>query len=131
MLGPIAHPIALWRARTHSVKRDLFAIYLALRDPRTPAAAKAVGIAIIAYVFWPIDVILDIIPILGGLDDLLVVPAGIALVQRMIPPAILEQHRADADRRVRKWRGITITLVLGTIWLVSSALTLWFVAGRL
>ena len=74
------------KSRARALKHEAFAVYLAAKDPRTPWYAKAVAFLTIAYAFSPIDLIPDFIPILGYLDDLFIVPAGIALAVRLIPP---------------------------------------------
>src|SRR5262245_44473086 len=78
------------------IKRDVHPLYLACRDPRVPWYAKALGAAVAAYALSPIDLIPDFVPVLGYLDDLIIVPAGIVLVVRLIPPEIMAQHRAAA-----------------------------------
>jgi uncharacterized membrane protein YkvA (DUF1232 family) len=107
------------------IKRDAHALYLAARDPRVPWYAKALAIAVAAYALSPIDLIPDFVPVLGYVDDLIIVPAGIALVIRLIPPEIMAQHRAMAiavqDRPVSRAAGVTIV----TIWIVAIGLTLW------
>ena len=69
-------------------------LYHACRDPRTPWAAKALGVAVIAYALSPIDLIPDFIPVIGWIDDLLLVPLGLLAVRSMIPKAVLEEYRA-------------------------------------
>ena len=86
-----------WKHWARAIRRDAHALYLAARDPRVPWYAKAVAIAVAAYALSPIDLIPDFIPVLGYLDDLIIVPLGIALVVRMIPPPIMAEHRATAD----------------------------------
>ena len=79
------------------------ALALAARDPRTPWSARVVALAVTAYAFSPIDLIPDFIPVLGLLDDILIVPAGIWLVVRLIPPELMATYRseaASAERRV-------------------------------
>ena len=80
-----------------SLRRDLHAVYLAARDPRVPWHAKAVALLVAGYALSPIDLIPDFIPVLGYLDDLIIVPLGILLAVRLIPPAILQEHRAAAE----------------------------------
>ena len=75
------------------MKHEAFAVYLAAKDPRTPWYAKAVAFCTIAYALSPIDLIPDFIPILGYLDDLTLVPAGIALAIRLIPAEVLAEAR--------------------------------------
>ncbi len=74
-----------------AVKTDLVAVYLAGRDPRTPPLAKVVAIITVAYALSPIDLIPDFIPVLGYLDDLIVVPLGLMIVIRMIPADLLRE----------------------------------------
>jgi uncharacterized membrane protein YkvA (DUF1232 family) len=85
------------RAWARSLKRDTHAVWLAARDPRTPWYAKVLGIAIAAYALSPIDLIPDFIPVLGLLDDLLIVPLGLWLTLKMIPPEVMATHRAAAE----------------------------------
>jgi uncharacterized membrane protein YkvA (DUF1232 family) len=75
-----------WKQWARLIKRDTHALYLAARDPRVPWYAKVLAVAITAYALSPIDLIPDLIPVLGYLDDLILVPLGIALVVQMIPP---------------------------------------------
>ncbi len=106
----------------HRIRIEAHAVWLAVRDPRTPIAARLVGLAVAAYAFSPIDLIPDFIPVLGLLDDIVVVPAGVWLFARMVPPALLAEHRATAaeaaTRPVSKaGLAIVVTLWLGAAWL--------------
>ena len=111
-------------ART--LKRDVHAVYLAARDPHTPWYAKALAFAVAAYALSPIDLIPDFIPVLGYVDDLLIVPLGIALVIRLIPAEVMEKHRALAalaqDRPVSRAAAIIIVL----LWVASGMLIGWW-----
>ena len=82
-----------------AVKRDAVALYIASRDPRTPWLTKAVALAVAAYAMSPIDLIPDFIPVLGHLDDLVIVPLGILLVVRLIPGELISEFRASASGR--------------------------------
>src|SRR6266542_4753040 len=84
------------------IKRDIYALYLAVRDPRTPWYAKVVAACVVAYALSPIDLIPDFIPVLGYLDDVIIVPAGILLTVRLIPTGLMEEFRAEAARRERR-----------------------------
>jgi uncharacterized membrane protein YkvA (DUF1232 family) len=84
-------------ART--IKRDVHAIGLATRDPRVPWYAKMMAATVVAYALSPIDLIPDFIPVLGYLDDLVIVPAGILLTARLIPADLLNEFRALAEKR--------------------------------
>ncbi|HTH27548.1 MAG TPA: DUF1232 domain-containing protein, partial [Sphingobium sp.] len=75
------------------IKRDVLALWIAARDPRTPLLAKAMAGAVAAYALSPIDLIPDVIPVLGYLDDLLILPLGIMLAVRMIPAPLLAEFR--------------------------------------
>src|SRR4030095_5659177 len=107
------------------VKRDAHAIYLAARDPRVPWYAKALALCVAGYALSPIDLIPDFVPVLGYLDDVIIVPLGILLVVRLIPPEIMAEHRAWAaapqDRPVSRTAAIVIVL----IWLTCIALAGW------
>jgi uncharacterized membrane protein YkvA (DUF1232 family) len=85
-----------WSERARSLKRDAVALALALRDPRVPWYAKLLGAGIVAYALSPIDLIPDFIPVLGYLDELVLLPLGLLLVARLIPSDILDEHRAAA-----------------------------------
>lgn len=74
------------------LKQELFVLYLSYKDRRTPWYAKAIAICVVAYAFSPIDLIPDFIPVLGYLDDLIVVPFGISLALKLIPPIVIEEN---------------------------------------
>jgi uncharacterized membrane protein YkvA (DUF1232 family) len=78
-----------WRERARQLKREAKALYLACRDPRTPWYAKALGAAVLAYALSPIDLIPDFIPVLGLLDDLILVPLGVLALRALIPSEVL------------------------------------------
>ncbi len=80
------------------IVRDAKVLWIAARDPRTPAKAKAVAAAIAAYALSPVDLIPDFLPFIGWLDDLIIVPLGIRYAMRLIPPDLLAEFRARADR---------------------------------
>jgi uncharacterized membrane protein YkvA (DUF1232 family) len=80
------------------LKQELFVLYLSYKDQRTPWHAKAVAICVVAYAFSPIDLIPDFIPILGYLDDLIIVPLGISLALKLIPPMVIEENRKMAEQ---------------------------------
>jgi uncharacterized membrane protein YkvA (DUF1232 family) len=109
------------------IKRDVHALYLASRDPRVPWYAKALAIAVAGYALSPIDLIPDFIPVLGYLDDVILLPLGILLVVRLIPPEIMAEHRelatAARDRPVSR----AAALVIGSIWVVCVVSVVWFV----
>lgn len=114
-----------------SIKRDVVALYVAGRDPRTPWHAKAVALAVVAYAISPIDLIPDFIPVLGYLDDLIIVPLGIMLAVRLIPADLMAEFRQAASERGRlpaHWAAAAIVVV---IWLVAlAAVTYWALRRR-
>ena len=116
--------LELW---ARSIKRDVHALYLASRDPRVPWYAKALGAAVAAYALSPIDLIPDFIPVLGYLDDLIIVPAGIFLVVRLIPPEIMAQHRAAAVAASAKPVSRGAAVVIIAMWLACTLLGGWLV----
>lgn len=111
--GSIVGRLRTW---AKSIKRDVHALYLSARDPRVPWYAKAVALAVAAYALSPIDLIPDFIPVLGYLDDLVIVPLGILLAIRLIPGDVLAEHRATAtDVRLPMSRGAAMVIV--AIWI--------------
>lgn len=84
------------KTRARALKREVIAVYLAARDPRTPWYAKGLVFLIVAYALSPIDLIPDFVPVLGYLDDLIIIPGGIWLAIRMIPPDVLREARETA-----------------------------------
>jgi uncharacterized membrane protein YkvA (DUF1232 family) len=110
-------------ART--IKRDIHALYLASRDPRVPWYAKAMAVIVAGYALSPIDLIPDFVPVLGYLDDVILVPLGIVLVVRMIPPEIMAEHRdlasAAQDRSVSR----TAAVIVALVWAASFSVVSW------
>lgn len=114
--------------RIRRLKSETRALYFAARHPRTPWYAKAFVAAIVAYALSPIDLIPDFIPVLGYLDDLVLIPLGIALAIRMIPPAVLAECRARAAAAdaARGPASRAAAAVIVAIWLLAAALlSLW------
>jgi uncharacterized membrane protein YkvA (DUF1232 family) len=109
------------RTWSRSLKAETHALYLAVRDPRTPWYAKALGICIVAYALSPIDLIPDFIPILGYLDDILIVPAGLWIVRRLIPRDVLAKSRERA-RTATVTHSRKAAAIIVTIWLAGLAL---------
>ena len=115
------------RQWARAVKRDVVALWLAARDPRVPLVAKVVAGAVAAYALSPIDLIPDFIPVLGLLDDLLIVPAGIWLAVRLIPAGVMADLRARAEGAAKPGSRMAAALVVA-VWiaaLVAGATVLW------
>ena len=118
------------KAWARSIKRDVLAIYFAARDPRAPMLARLLALAVAAYALSPIDLIPDFIPILGYLDDLLIVPLGILLVIRLLPAPVLASARAKADALIARPQSRAAAAVVILIWIVGClALGYWLIAG--
>ncbi|EJB03151.1 uncharacterized membrane protein YkvA (DUF1232 family) [Rhizobium sp. BK619] len=100
-----------------SLKRDIVALWLAARDPRVPWHAKAVAGAVAAYALSPVDLIPDFIPVLGYLDDLLIVPLGILLATRLIPTEVMSELREEAARRIERPSGRAGLIFILAVWL--------------
>lgn len=113
------------RGRARQLKAETYALYLAYRDPRLPWYAKLVVACVVGYALSPIDLIPDFIPVLGYLDDLILVPAGIALALRLIPAEVMAEARAKAaGRGPKNWLVGGLILL---VWVVAGALVgLWF-----
>ena len=117
----VIEPLKTW---ARALKRDIVALWLAARDRRTPLAAKLVAGAVAGYALSPIDLIPDFIPVLGYLDDLLLVPAGIWLAVRLMPPALLAEFRSAAADRAKP-RSFAAAAVILALWAAAAA-GLWF-----
>lgn len=108
------------------IKRDVVALWIAARDPRVPWYAKAIAAAVAAYALSPIDLIPDFIPILGYLDDLVIVPLGIFLAVNLIPDSLMAEFREEAARRQDRPKSISAAAVILFLWLSAAALVLWW-----
>lgn len=123
MLGRIVAPSGSKdsvRARLGRLKIEIVALYLARRDPRVPMRARILTVLIVGYLLSPIDLIPDFIPVLGYVDDFILVPAGLALAKRMIPKEVLDEYRLKArDEGISgrtKWIGV---ILIVAIWVIS------------
>ena len=116
------------RRRARLIKRDTLALYLAARHPATPWYAKALAVAIAGYALSPIDLIPDFIPLLGYLDDVILLPAAILLCVRLIPPAVLAESRRQADAAFADGRPISRTagVIIVVIWLALAAASVYW-----
>jgi uncharacterized membrane protein YkvA (DUF1232 family) len=125
--------ISMWnrlKAWARGMKRDTLALYLARRDPRVPRLAKALAMFTAAYALSPIDLIPDFIPVLGYLDELIILPLFIYLTIRLIPPDIMVELRAQADQHLseNRPRNMTGAVVIVLIWLsIAVLLVYWLI----
>lgn len=119
------------RLTARSLKSELAAIQGAARDPRTPWYAKGLALLVVAYALSPIDLIPDVIPVLGHLDDLLLVPLGLWAVLRLIPPHVMAEHRAKVTEGARLPRSRTAVIVIVGLWTAAiAAAAFWLLRER-
>ncbi len=130
MAGPSSPPATGWLARARAwargIKRDVVAVWHAARDPRTPWGVRLLALAVAAYALSPIDLIPDMIPVLGLLDDLLIVPLGLLLVTRLLPPAVLADARERAAATLARPRSLVAAAVFVLLWLAAAAVLVWW-----
>lgn len=111
------------KERARGLKREAYTLYLVVRHPRTPWYAKALAALVVAYAFSPVDLIPDFVPVLGYLDDLILVPAGVALTLRLVPPDVLEACRAEATELIARGKPVSrvgAAIVVG-LWILALA----------
>lgn len=116
--------LAELKQRAQHLKAETFALYLAARDPATPWYAKLFVAGIVAYAFSPIDLIPDFVPVLGYLDDLILLPIAIALAIKLIPPRVLAECRTRAKETIQNGKPVSrvAAAVIVIIWLILATL---------
>ena len=121
---PLARFIQRWKQWAGQLKTEVYAIYVAYRDPRVPWVARVFAMCVVAYAFSPIDLLPDPIPILGYLDDLILIPLGIKLALSMIPAEVMAESREKAREIMRQGKPVNraAAAVIAVIWLVLAAL---------
>src|ERR1700750_3091872 len=113
--------LKLW---ARALKRDAYAVYLAARDPETPWYVKVLAVAVAGYALSPIDLVPDFIPVLGYLDDLILVPLGIWLVVSLTPQQTMVDCRARASEATRRpYGGVAAAMVIIAIWILGATLS--------
>jgi len=119
-----------WKLRARKLKLEVYAIYLAYRDPRVPWYARIFAACVVGYAFSPIDLIPDPIPVLGYLDDLVLIPLGIKVALAMIPPAVMTESRVKAQEIMQQGKPVNriAAIVIITIWLLLAALIIVLMA---
>ncbi len=129
----MSHPettmLQRWKQRARALKKEVYALYLAYRDSRTPWYAKVVAALVVAYAFSPIDLIPDPIPVLGYLDDLVLIPLGAALAMRLIPPDVMADARAKAEDLLRAGKPVSRggVVIIAVIWIALAGLAVWLI----
>lgn len=122
MTVALIHRLRRW---ARALKHDVHALYLAGRDPRVPWYAKLAALAIAVYALSPIDLIPDFIPVLGYVDELILLPIAIWLVLKLIPPEILAEHRATAAASAERPASRLGAAVIVSLWVAAAALFIW------
>ena len=119
---------ARWKEWAERLKIEIYTLYLAYRDPRTPWYAKLAAACVAGYAFSPIDLIPDFIPLLGYLDDLLLLPLGVALALKLLPEQVLADSREKARRLVSEGKPVSrlAAAVIVAIWLALLGLAIWW-----
>ncbi len=107
------------------IRRDVVALYIAARDPRVPWYVKLAAAAVAAYALSPIDLIPDFIPVLGYLDEVIILPVALFLVIKMIPDPLMAEFREEAQRRAERPKSRAGALLIVAIWIAALALALW------
>jgi uncharacterized membrane protein YkvA (DUF1232 family) len=118
-----------WKRWAKRFNTEVYALYLAYKDPRTPWHARLFAALVAGYAFSPIDLIPDFIPVLGYLDDVLLVPLGVVLAIRMIPKEVMDASRAKADEHLAEARPVNkiAAAIIVLVWLCLAALLGWLV----
>ncbi len=119
------------KERAKALQVEVYTLFLAYRDPRTPWYARVCAAIVVAYALSPLDLIPDFIPVLGYLDDLILVPAGIALALRLIPKEVVAdcRERARGQVRLRSRAGRVAAIFIGLLWILVVLLVVRAVTG--
>ncbi|MEA2940715.1 MAG: hypothetical protein QOD09_1244 [Bradyrhizobium sp.] len=123
--GTAAGPMSRVKNFARALRRDAHAVRLASRDPRVPWTVKLLAIAVAGYALSPIDLIPDFIPVLGYLDDLIIVPLGIWLVVALIPEDVMREHRAMASMAEQRPVSTAAAFIIVALWISGAALLGW------
>ena len=130
MRSSISTAIEKWKQRAQTLKVETYALYLAYKDPRTPWFAKIFAVLVVAYAFSPIDLVPDFIPVLGYLDDLLLIPLGVMLARKMIPRQVMAECRAQPQFATQAGKPVSwgATAVILAIWVGLAVLAaVWLI----
>jgi uncharacterized membrane protein YkvA (DUF1232 family) len=117
-----------WKRRVRQLKVEVYALYLACKDPRVPLYARLFAASVVAYAFSPIDLIPDFIPVLGYLDDLILIPLGVVAARRMIPEVVLAECRQRAEATMTQGKPVNWVAagVIIAVWLLLAVLAVVF-----
>ncbi len=117
-----------WKRRARALQAETYALYLAYRDPRTPWYAKVFAALVVGYAFSPIDFIPDFVPLLGYVDDLILVPSGVALALKLIPAPVMAEARLRAQESLQEGRPVSRTAAVAIVllWLALAAAAVYW-----
>lgn len=118
--------VEVWKQKARQLKVEVYALYLAYRDPRVHWLARAFTACVVAYAFSPIDLIPDFIPILGYLDDLILIPLGIKIALSLIPANVMAESREKASEIIRQGKPVNriAAIIIVLIWVLAAALVI-------
>jgi uncharacterized membrane protein YkvA (DUF1232 family) len=124
--------LARLKPQAAALKKEVFALYLATGDPRIPWYAKAMMGLVLAYALSPIDLIPDFIPVLGYLDDLIIVPLGIALALKMVPAQVMQDARKQVDELAQQGKPISRSgaIIVIAIWVSLAAMVIGYIVHK-
>lgn len=118
-----------WKEKAGRLRAEVYALYIAFKDPRTPWYARGFIILIVAYALSPVDLVPDFIPVLGYLDDLVIVPAGIYLALKMVPAEVLEECRQKAKKQTvstkSRWMAAAVIICIWLLVLYLIVRIIW------
>jgi uncharacterized membrane protein YkvA (DUF1232 family) len=121
------------KAWAKRLKSEIYTLYVAMRDPRTPPHAKLFAMLVVGYALSPIDLIPDFIPVLGLLDDLILLPLGIVLLKKLIPPIVMAASRRQADALIRSGLPASrnAAMIVVAIWALVLTCAIWWAVNRI
>ncbi len=121
--------ISRWKQRTRGLKGEVYALYLAYKDPRTPWYAKVIAALVVGYAFSPIDLIPDPIPVLGYLDDMVLIPLGAYLAVKLIPTQVMADSRQKAKEIMAQGKPVNklAAAIIVLVWISLALLVAWLV----
>jgi uncharacterized membrane protein YkvA (DUF1232 family) len=121
-----------WKGQAKQLKIEVYALYLAYRDPRVSWYARAFTACVVGYAFSPIDLIPDFIPIIGYLDDLVLIPLGIKLAISMIPANVMTESREKAQQIISQGKPVNriAAIIIISIWLILATLVIIFLTRK-
>lgn len=120
-----------WKNKARQLKLEVYTLYLAYRDPRVPWYAKLFAACVAGYVFSPLDLIPDFIPVVGYLDELVLIPLAVLAARRMIPREVLDECRARAEAVIREGKPVNriAAAVIVVIWIALASMATWLIIG--